>query len=122
MKFINKYIFAVSIIEYPTDNALRELSLLSTFFQSQQPSHILHIHLVGDGKAGKSVAAKWIIDLFEKVKCKQQFIPDSNFHHVDVRTGRTRGVQLTTVRFEHAATEDSVKENFTLVIHDYGGQ
>jgi hypothetical protein len=113
--------------------------VLNSAFNESHPSNVLHIHLVGDGKAGKSVASRWISELFA-VACtdsltegiKMDFsVSQQRTISTDVERGRTRGVQTTTLRFHDQKYEydEARKEyiaappkHYVIMIHDYGGQ
>jgi hypothetical protein len=103
---------------------------------------VLHVHLVGDGKAGKSVAAQWLIELFQNAKNDQlegffkksanpYQIDKENKRSIDVERGRTRGVNTTTLRFQDQKYDyDAIRDtyfplppkDYVIMIHDYGGQ
>ena len=98
---------------------------------------VLHVHVVGDAKAGKSLAVKWMIHMLEarnrktiemreaKAKQKNSDLPLSKKKikkqkdSINVAHGRTRGVRTTTVT---VANERKGYPSTTYIIHDYGGQ
>ena len=103
-------------------------NILLSAFDSSKQAEVLHVHLVGDGKAGKSVAAKWLIDRIHSSIAKDSKSGEIEYYHTEVNGGRTRGVETTTLRFKATATsnEDDGKEiaekHYVMMIHDYGGQ
>lgn len=72
----------------------------------------VHIHVVGDGKAGKTVAVKCLLKIF-----RQQYddggIDQRVYLHPD---SRTRGIKSTTVLVRKQ------NRHFNYIVHDYGGQ
>lgn len=96
---------------------VRRMSRLIEYaYSGVQERNTVNIHLIGDGKAGKSVTMKWFLDILkpklgDSVKYK---LNKHATHHIDVTYGRTRGVKITSFyQKEH---------NQHYVIHDYGGQ
>ncbi len=53
--------------------------LLPALDRSHDSASVLHIHLVGDGKAGKSVAAKWLTDYIVKIIALVVTVQKKNF-------------------------------------------
>ena len=87
----------------------------------------IHVHFVGDGKAGKSMAIQWMVRLLQGENAEKKLKAT-----IDLSTGRTRGIQTTTVTIKvppskhhhhhhhhHNADEDTT---ITYILHDYGGQ
>ena len=113
----------IAVVDIPCSNPTikHALNILRSAFSEPKQAQVLHVHLVGDGKAGKSVAAQWLIHLFERAKRGVQYEIDTSsgpiYTHTDVQHGRTRGMQTTTLRFQ-----DDKQKNYVFMIHDYGGQ
>ena len=95
------------------------LQTLRLALSGNQNFNSVHIHVIGDGKAGKSVAVKWIKDLLIS-KVNENAARQSKYDQifsVDVRKGRTRGVETTSIIYT-----DIYYRHTNLIIHDYGGQ
>ncbi len=96
------------------------LQLLRPLLNDSKQAQVLHIHLVGDGKAGKSVAAEWMIQLFKSFTRPNS---KSIYRSKDVQRGRTRGVLTTSIRFQQYEQDGkTILNDFVVVVHDYGGQ
>jgi hypothetical protein len=82
----------------------------------------LHIHVIGDGKAGKSVMVKWLIELLQNGYYGTDYF-FSKTHHMDIDMGRTRGVEIISLKVERIGTGKEAKpEHRNYIIYDYGGQ
>ncbi len=132
---LNPFISVLDNIQSTIPNINPALNILRSAFNEPKQSQVLHIHIVGDGKAGKSVATKWLIELFEKAKCQKQTTKsyDKNYkidkhlkYYTKVQTGRTRGVNTTTLRFQDKIYDNHnnllPSNDYLIMIHDYGGQ
>ncbi len=135
----------IAAVDYPNcaDEVRHGLGLCRTIFGNRSQAQVLHIHLVGDGKAGKSVAAKWLIELFSSTILDMIDVTNTNksikkkstFCHTAVTSGRTKGVQTTSVSFYRSVSNTSKSDengdssnestngrHYNIMIHDYGGQ
>ncbi len=65
----------------PIPTIERALQIVRSAWGKGKEAEVLHIHLVGDAKAGKSVAAKWLIDLFAENKRLYRRKADLEFAH-----------------------------------------
>lgn len=111
----------------------------------------LHIHVIGDGKAGKSIATKWLIDCLNEtdgniiyrylqqpakqsaenltiqhlVQPTEWFIDTSSFeaksYDLHPEHSRTRGVKFTSFLGKRRDKYHAVNSR-NYVIYDYGGQ
>ena len=130
-----KHNMFISAIDFKCENTAIDyaLSVLRSAFCDLRQAQILHIHLVGDGKAGKSVAASWLIEWFQTSKESWDYnsltppysstSSTKRFHDIDVESGRTRGIQTTTLRLtEKPKKEGQSPKDLIIMIHDYGGQ
>ena len=127
----------ITLVVLPTQNLEYKytINLLHDAFSEPKPTQVLHIHLLGDSKSGKSLTAQWLIKLFQKAKCQrkskfggvQYKIRQNAYKHIDIVKGRTRGIQTTTLRFRDkqysvGVAEELPSKEYMIVIHDYGGQ
>ncbi len=110
------------------------LHMLHYALSGESSVDTVHIHVVGDGKAGKSVAVQWLLELLAEANSsaavwdelwRQRHSENTAANNrpkqevtIDVRQGRTRGVHFSIVSSVHPATGQPVD----YVIHDYGGQ
>ena len=77
----------------------------------------INIHIVGDGKAGKSTAMGGIIQGLQNGGASWYYRFYSS-NYIDIEHGRTRGVEMSHL----IKYDEQEKRHIHYVIHDYGGQ
>ncbi len=127
-------------LEITSPDVLHASRVLSSAFTQFQQSDVLHIHIVGDKKSGKTITAKWLTELLplsrqesiigETVTSYTITIPSTaNIGSSQIHSSQ-RGVVTTVIQYQSKRYRynkrdntfiETIPKHYMIMIYDYGG-